>query len=143
MQFMMIVKATAESEAGVMPKPEQILEMQKYNEELVKSGVLLAADGIHASSKGARVYFDGDKKTVVDGPFTESKELISGFWMIQAKSLEEAIEWAKRAPNPSFGGKTNIEIRQVITMEDLGEAATPEVVESLDRIHELAKNQAR
>ena len=143
MQFMMIVKATAESEAGVMPKPEQILEMQKYNEELVKAGVLLAADGIHASAKGARVYFDGDKKTVVDGPFTETKELISGFWIIQAKSLEEAVEWAKRAPNPSFGGKTNIEIRQVVTMEDLGDAATPEVVENLDRIHELAKTQGR
>jgi hypothetical protein len=143
MQFMMIVKATEESEAGVMPKAEQILAMQKYNEELVKAGVLLAADGIHSSAKGARVYFDGDKKTVVDGPFTETKELISGFWMIQAKSLEEAVEWARRAPNPSFGGKTNIEIRQVITMEDLGEAATPEVVESLDRIHELAKAQGR
>jgi len=141
MQFMMIVKATAESEAGVMPKPEQILEMQKYNEELVKAGVLLAADGIHSSAKGARVYFDGEKKTVVDGPFTETKELISGFWMIQAKSLEEAVEWAKRAPNPSFGGKTNIEIRQVITMEDFGDAVTPEVVESLDRIHELAREQ--
>jgi hypothetical protein len=143
MQFMMIVKATAESEAGVMPKPEQILEMQKYNEELVKAGVLLAADGILSSAKGARVYFDGDKKTVVDGPFTETKELISGFWMIQAKSLEEAVEWAKRAPNPSFGGKTNIEIRQVITMEDLGDAATPEVIENLDRIHEMAKAQGR
>ena len=143
MQFMMIVKATAESEAGVMPKSEQILEMQKYNEELVREGVLIAAEGIHSSAKGARVYFDGDKKTVVDGPFTETKELISGFWIIQAKSLEEAVEWARRAPNPSFGGKTNIEIRQVITMEDFGDAVTPEVVESLDRIHELAKTQGR
>ena len=143
MQFMMIVKATAESEAGVMPKPEQILEMQKYNEELVREGVLIAAEGIHSSAKGARVYFDGDKKTVVDGTFTETKELISGFWIIQAKSLEEAVEWARRAPNPSFGGKTNIEIRQVITMEDFGDAVTPEVVESLDRIHELAKTQGR
>ena len=143
MQFMMIVKASADSEAGVMPKPEQILEMQKYNEELVKAGVLLAAEGIHSTAKGARVYFDGDKKTVVDGPFTETKELIAGFWIIQAKSLEEAVEWARKAPNPHFGGKTNIEIRQVITMEDFGEAVTPEVVESLDRIHELAKTQQR
>ena len=102
MQFMMIVKATAESEAGVMPKAEQILAMQKYNEELVKAGVLLAADGIHSSAKGARVYFDGDKKTVVDGPFTARKELISGFWIIQAKSLEGAVEWARRAPNPQL-----------------------------------------
>jgi hypothetical protein len=143
MQFMMIVKASADSEAGVMPTAEQITTMQKYNEELVRSGVLLAADGVHSSAKGARVYFDGDKKTVVDGPFAETKELISGFWMIQAKSLEEAVEWAKRAPNPSFGGKTNIEIRQVITMEDFGAAATPEVIEGLDRIHELAKAQQR
>jgi hypothetical protein len=136
---MMIVKASAESEAGVMPTAEQITTMQKYNEELVRAGVLLAGEGVHSSARGARVYFDGDKKTVVDGPFTETKELISGFWMIQAKSLEEAVEWAKRAPNPSFGGKTNIEIRQVISIEDFGEAATKEVVEGLDRIHELAK----
>ena len=143
MQFMMIVKASADSEAGVMPKAEQILEMQKYNEELVKAGILIAADGLHSSAKGARVVFKGDKKTVVDGPFTETKELIAGFWIIQAKSLEEAVEWAKRAPNPHFGGETNIEVRQVITMDDLGEAATPEVVESLDRIHEMAKAQQR
>ena len=143
MQFMMIVKASADGGGGVVPAPERILEMQKYNEELVKAGVLIAAEGIHSSAKGARVYFDGDKKTVVDGPFTETKELIAGFWIIQAKSLEEAVEWARKAPNPHFGGKTNIEIRQVITMEDFGDAVTPEVVESLDRIHELAKAQGR
>jgi hypothetical protein len=99
--------------------------------------------GLHPSSKGARVTIIAGKPTVTDGPFTETKELISGFWIIQAKSLEEAVEWARRAPNPSFGGKTNIEIRQVITMEDFGDAVTPEVVESLDRIHELAKTQGR
>jgi hypothetical protein len=141
MQFMMIVKASENSEAGVLPTPEQITTMQKYNEELVRAGVLLAAEGIHSTARGARVYFDGDKKTVVDGPFTETKELIAGFWIIQAKSLEEAVEWAKKAPNPHFGGKTNIEIRQVVTMEDFGEAVTPEVKEGLDRIHELAKAQ--
>ena len=141
MQFMMIVKATAESEAGVMPKPEQILEMQKYNEELVREGVLIAAEGIHSSAKGARVYFDGDKKTVVDGPFTETKELISGFWIIQAKSLEEAVEWAKRAPNPHFGGETNIEVRQVFSAEDFGSAATPEVIERENRLREQVKAQ--
>src|SRR6476469_9411362 len=126
MRFMMLLKADKNTEAGLMPDEAILIAMGKYNEELIKAGVLLAGEGLQPSSKGARVRFAGGKTTVIDGPFAETKELIAGFWMIQAKSKEEAIEWAKRAPNPSFGGKTNIEIRQVITMEDFGDAATPE-----------------
>src|SRR5688572_10884111 len=103
MRFMVIVKADKQSEAGVMPTEEQLAEMGKYNEELVKAGVMLAGEGLHPSSKGARVRFSGDKRTVIDGPFAETKELIAGFWLIQAKSREEAIEWVKRAPNPFPG----------------------------------------
>jgi len=140
-KFMMIVKASADSEAGVLPTTEQFQEMGKYNEELVKAGVLLAADGLQSSAKGARVYFNGDKKKVVDGPFTETKELIAGFWMIQAKSLEEAVEWARRAPNPHWGGETNIEVRQVFAVEDFGPSATQEVVEGVNRLRDQVKAQ--
>jgi hypothetical protein len=143
MKYMLLLKATADTESGRMPTDEELTEMGKFNEKLVNAGVIVAGEGLHTSANGARVDFSGDDRVVTDGPFTETKELISGFWIIQAKSLEEAVEWARRAPNPSFGGKTNIEIRQVITMEDFGDAVTPEVVESLDRIHELAKTQGR
>ena len=123
MRFMMIVKASKNSEAGVLPKRELIEQMGKFNQELTKAGALLAAEGLQASSKGARVIFSGDKRTVVDGPFTESKELIAGFWLIQVKSKDEAIAWAKRAPNPHGpGAETNIEIRQVFEAADFGPA---------------------
>lgn len=125
MRFMIIGKATKETEAGVLPKPEAIAAMQQYNEELAKAGVLLAAEGLSPSSKGARVKFSGDKRTVIDGPFTETKELIAGFTIIQATSLEEAIEWVKRVPNVFPNGETEIEIRKVMDIEDFGDAFTP------------------
>ena len=140
-KFMMLVKASADSEAGVMPTTEQFTQMNKYNEELVKAGVMLAGEGLHPSSRGARIEFKGNKKTVVDGPFAETKELIAGFWIIQAKSLEEAVEWARRAPNPHFGGDTNIEVRQVFAAEDFGDALTPELRESEQRMREQSKAQ--
>lgn len=127
MRFMIIVKATADSEAGKMPSTELLTEMGKFNEQLVNAGVLLAGEGLHPSSKGARIHYDGASRTVTDGPFPETKELIAGFWLIQVKSKEEAIEWMKRCPNP-FDGPSEIEIRQVFEMEDFGEAATPEVI---------------
>jgi hypothetical protein len=127
MRFMIIVKATADSEAGKMPSTELMTEMGKFNEQLVNAGVLLAGEGLHPSSKGARIRYDGASRTVVDGPFQETKELIAGFWLIQVKSKEEAIEWMKRCPNP-FDGPSEIEIRQVYDMEDFGDAATPELV---------------
>ena len=125
MRFMIIGKATKETEAGILPKPEEFEKMGTYNEELVKAGILLAAEGLAPSSKGARVKFSGDKRTVIDGPFTEAKELIAGFTIIQVKSLEEAIEWVKRAPNMSPTGEAEIEIRKVMDLEDFGEAFTP------------------
>jgi hypothetical protein len=125
MRFMIIGKATKETEAGILPKPEEFEAMGKYNEELVKAGILLAAEGLAASSKGARVKFSGDKRTVVDGPFAETKELIAGFSIIQAKSLEEAIEWVKRAPNVSPSGEAVVEIRKLMDVEDFGEGFTP------------------
>ena len=125
MRFMIIGKATKETEAGILPKPEAFEAMGKYNEELVKAGILLAAEGLAASSKGARVKFSGDKRTVIDGPFTETKELIAGFTIIQAKSLEEAIEWVKRAPNLSPNGESEVEIRKVFDIEDFGDDFTP------------------
>jgi hypothetical protein len=128
MRFMLIVKANEQTEAGVLPSAELLNEMGKFNEELMKAGVLLAGEGLQPSSKGARVLFDGDKRTVVDGPFTETKELIAGFWLIQVKSLHEAIEWVKKVPNPT-GEQSVIEVRQVAEIEDFGEMATPEVLE--------------
>src|SRR5687767_3701577 len=133
MRFMLMVKASKESEAGVMPSAELLTEMGKFNEELVKAGVMLAGEGLQPSSKGARVRFSGKKRTVMDGPFAESKELIAGFWLIQVKSLAEAIEWVKRVP---FSGEpeSEIEIRQVFEAEDFGEAFTPELREQEERL---------
>ncbi|MFD0199871.1 MULTISPECIES: YciI family protein [Saccharothrix] len=122
MRFMVIVKATEETEAGAQPSAEMLNEMAAFNEELVKAGVLLAGEGLHPSAKGARVYFSGDQRTVVDGPFTETKELIAGFWLIEVKSLEEAVEWVKRVPNPT-GEESQIEIRQVFTEDDFVNAS--------------------
>jgi hypothetical protein len=125
MRFMVIVKATADSEAGKMPSTELLAAMGKYNEELVKAGIMLAGDGLHPSSKGARVAFDGKKRTVIDGPFAESKEVVAGFSIIQVKSLQEAIEWVKRAPNCSPNGEGVVEIRKLMDVEDFGENFTP------------------
>jgi hypothetical protein len=132
MRFMVMVKATKDSEAGVLPTQELLEAMGKYNEELVKAGIMLAAEGLQPSSKGARVQFNGTKRTVVDGPFTETKELVAGFWLWQINSLEEAIEWVKRCPNP-MPGPSEIEIRQVFDMDDFGEALTPEMREQAAR----------
>ena len=133
MRFMIIVKATKESEAGVLPSEELLTAMTKYNEELVKAGVMLAGEGLQPSSKGARVKFSGSRRDVIDGPFSESKELIAGFWLFDVKSKEEAIEWVKRCPNPT-GEDSEIEIRQVFEAADFGEAYTPEVREREQRI---------
>jgi hypothetical protein len=133
MRFMIIVKATKESEAGIMPSEQLLAAMGKYNEELAKAGVMLAGEGLQPSSKGARIKFSGTKRTVVDGPFAEAKELIAGFWLIEVRSKEEAIEWVKRAPNP-HEGESEIEIRQVFESEDFGEEFTPELREQEERI---------
>jgi hypothetical protein len=133
MKFMVIVKATADSEAGVMPTQQQLEEMGRFNEELVKAGVLLAGEGLHPTSRGARIVFDGEKRSVVDGPFTEAKELVAGFWIIEVSSKEEAVEWMKRCPNPYGGGKGDIEIRQIFSAEDFGDALTPELREQEER----------
>lgn len=133
MRFMILVKANEQSEAGVLPGEELLTAMGKYNEELVNAGVLLAAEGLQASSKGARVKFAGEKRTVVDGPFAETKELIAGFWLIQVKSKEEAIEWVKRIPNPA-GEDFEIEIRQVFEADDFGPELTPELREQEERL---------
>ena len=134
MRFMVLVKATEESEAGILPSEQLLAEMGKYNEELVKAGVLLAGEGLHPSSKGARVRFSGTKRTVIDGPFSETKELIAGFWLFQVKSKEEAIEWVKRCPNPFPGTESEIEIRQVFEAEDFGAEFTPELREQEERL---------
>jgi hypothetical protein len=133
MKFMMIVKASKDSEAGIMPSEELLSAMGKYNEELMKAGVLLDLAGLQASSRGARIRFSGSKRTVVDGPFAESKELIAGYWIIQVKSREEAIEWAKRAPNPHEGQESEIEIRQFFELDDFGPS------EAVDRARELGQ----
>lgn len=125
MRFMVIGMATKESEAGALPAPEQMAAMQEYNEQLVKAGILLAAEGLSPTSKGARVKFSGDKRTVIDGPFAESKEVVAGFSIIQVKSLAEAIEWVKRAPNCSPTGEAEVEIRKLMDIEDFGEGFTP------------------
>ena len=140
MRFMILVKASKDSEAGVLPSAELLTAMGKYNEQLIKAGVMLAGEGLHPSSKGVRVRFSGSKRTVIDGPFSETKELVAGFWLIQVKSKEEAIEWVKRAPNP-MPGDSEIEIRQVFEAEDFGELANevPEVFEAEKKFREQDK----
>src|SRR5213596_72041 len=133
MRFMVLVKANEESEAGILPSTEILTQMTKYNEELVKAGVMLAGEGLHPSSKGARVRFSGAKRTVVDGPFAETKELVAGFWIWQVKSKEEAIEWVKRCPNP-MREDSEIEIRQVFEAEDFGAEFTHELREQEERL---------
>ena len=139
MRFMILVKADKNSEAGVMPSEKLLTDMGKFNEELVKAGVMLAGEGLHPSSKGARVKFSGDKRTVTDGPFTEAKELIAGFWLWQVKSKEEAIEWVKRCPNPMPGMESEIEIRQVFEAEDFGAEFTPELRKQEERVRAQAE----
>ena len=138
MRFMVTVMADENSEAGVMPSEDLLRQMGEYNEEMVKAGVVLAGEGLHPSSKGARVKFSGNERSVVDGPFAEAKELIAGYWLIQVKSLDEAIEWIKRCPNP-MEGESEIQIRQVFEAEDFGEEFTPELREQEDRIREQAE----
>ncbi len=135
MRFMVMVKATKESEAGVMPSEQLLTEMGRYNEELVKAGVLLAAEGLHPSSKGVRVRFSGQQRTVIDGPFTETKELVAGFWLMQVRSKEEVLEWVRRCPNP-FDGESEIEIRQVFEAGDFGDALTPELRAQEERLRQ-------
>ena len=142
MRFMVIVKATADSEAGVMPTEQALAEMGRYNEELVKAGVLQAGEGLHPSSKGARVRFSGQTRTVVDGPFAETKELIAGFWLWQCASLQEAVDWVRRCPNP-MPGDSEIEIRQLFDAADFGEAFTPELQEQEQRLREQLAAQGR
>ncbi|NRR32841.1 YciI family protein [Oxalobacteraceae bacterium] len=133
MRFMIIVKSTPDSESGKLPSQQLMEDMGKFNEQLVNAGVLLAGEGLHPSARGARIRFEGSKRTVIDGPFAETKELIAGFWLIQVKSKEEAIEWMKRCPNP-FDCDSEIEIRQVYEMEDFGAVASPELLEQEERM---------
>ena len=141
MKFMILVKASKDSEAGKLPSQQLLADMGKYNEELVKAGVMLAGEGLHPSSKGARVRFAGEQRLVTDGPFTETKELIAGFWLWEVASLQDAIDWVKRCPNP-HPGESEIEIRQVFAAEDFGEAFTPELKEHEAKLRaELAKRQ--
>ena len=142
MRFMVMVKANADSEAGVLPSEQMLAEMTRYNEELVKAGVMLAGEGLQPSSKGARVKFSGNKRTVVDGPFAETKELIAGFWILQTRSKEEAVEWVKRCPNPT-GDESEIEIRQIFEPTDFGEAFTPELREREARLGQQMAENAR
>ncbi|MCU1748615.1 YciI family protein [Pseudomonas sp. 6D_7.1_Bac1] len=143
MRFMIIVKASKDSEAGVMPTQELLTAMGNYNEELVKAGILLGGEGLHPSSKGTRVRFSGEKRTVIDGPFAETKELIAGYWLWQVKSKQEAIDWVKRCPNPMPGTEAEIEIRQVFEAEDFGAEFTPELREQEERLWAQAKEQAK
>jgi hypothetical protein len=144
MRFMVIVKASKDSEAGIMPSEQLLTDMGKYNEELVKAGVMLAGEGLHPSSKGTRVKFSGSTRTVSDGPCAETKELIAGFWLLQVKSKEEVIEWVKRAPNPMPGTESEIEIRQVFEAEDFGPELTPELKEQEERLRaQAARNQEK
>src|SRR5580765_69349 len=140
MRFMVIVKADKDSEAGILPSQKILTEMGKFNEELVKAGVMLAAEGLQASSKGVRVRFSGPKRTVVDGPFAETKELVAGFWLWQVKSMEEAIEWVKRCPNP-MASESEIEIRQIFEAADFGAEFTPELREQEERLRKQIEKQ--
>jgi hypothetical protein len=143
MRVMVIVKATKNSEAGVMPSEKLLAEMGKYNEELVKAGVMLAGDGLHPSRKGKRVRFSGGKKSVIDGPFSETKELIAGYWIWQVKSLEEALEWARRCPDPMPGEDAELEIRPVFEAEDFGKEFTPELRAQEERLRSELERQQR
>jgi hypothetical protein len=144
MRFIVMVRANKQSEAGILPTEAEFAEMGKYNEELVKAGVLLGAEGLQPSSKGARVKFSGAKRTVVDGPFAETKELIAGFWIFQCKSRAEAIEWVKRCPNPFPEGESEVEIRQVFEAEDFGAEFTPELRQQEEEIgRQMAENAKR
>ncbi len=140
MRVMVLVKANADTEAGVLPTEEELTDMTNYNEELVRAGIMLGGEGLHPSSRGARVKFSADRRTVVDGPFAEAKELIAGFWLWQVRSMEEAIEWVKRCPNPT-GAESEIEIRQVFDTEDFGDAMTPALKEQEERIRAEAARQ--
>jgi hypothetical protein len=142
MRFMVMVRATADSEAGVLPDEQILTAMGQYNEELVKAGVMLAGEGLQPSSKGARVRFSGSQRTVIDGPFAETKELIAGFWLIQVQSKEEAIEWVKRCPNP-FAGESEIELRQVFEADDFGPEFTPELRAQEERLRAQAAENAQ
>ena len=144
MRFMILIKADKDTEAGVLPSEKLLADMGNFNEQLVKAGVMLAGEGLQPSSKGARVRFSGKNRTVIDGPFAETKELIAGFWLIQAKSLDEAIEWVKRCPNPSPGQEGELEIRQVFEAEDFGSEFTPELQEQEKRVGtKIAENARR
>lgn len=142
MKFMILVKATKDSEAGVMPSEPLLAAMGKFNEELAKAGVLLAGEGLHPTSKGARVKFSGDKRSVIDGPFAGTNELVAGFWLWQVKSKEEAIAWVKRCPNP-HEGESEIEIRQVFEAEDFGAAFTPELREQEERLRAQTEQRTK
>ena len=141
MRVMVIIKANKDSEAGVLPDEKLLTEMGKFNEELVQAGVMLAGEGLHPSSKGKRVKFSGDKRTVIDGPFAETKELIAGFWLWNVKSIEEAIDWVKRCPNPT-GQEGEVEIRQIFEAADFGDEFTPELREQEDRLRDQIKRQS-
>ena len=138
MRFMVMVRATTDSEAGIMPDEKLLADMGRYNEELVKAGVMLAGEGLKPSSKGARVRFSGKSRTVIDGPFVETKELIAGYWLWQCKSLDEAIEWVKRAPNPFPNQDSEVEIRPLFELEDFGEEFTPELRKQEERVRAQA-----
>src|SRR4051812_7245530 len=142
MRFIVLVKATKASEAGVMPSEKLLADMGKYNEELVKAGIMEAGEGLHPSSKGSRIKFVGDQRIVTDGPFAETKELVAGFWIWKCKSKQEALDWLKRCPNPMPGQEAEIEIRQIFSPEDFGPALTPELREQEDRIRDqIAKKK--
>jgi hypothetical protein len=140
MRVMVLVKATDDSEAGVMPEEQLLTEMGKYNEELVKAGIMLAGDGLHPSVKGVRVRFSGKERSVIDGPFAETKELVAGYWLWQVRSMDEAVEWVKRCPNPMLG-ESEIEIRPVFEADDFGEAYTPEARERAERVRAQTSQQ--
>ena len=142
MRFMILVKATRDSEAGVMPSEQLLADMGRFNEELVKAGVMQAGEGLHPSSKGARVRFSGNKRSVIDGPFAETKELVAGYWIWKCASLQEAIDWVKRCPNP-MPGESEIEIRQVFEADDFGESLTPELREQEERLRAQVAKQAK
>jgi len=142
MRVMVIVKATADSEAGIMPSEAELTEMGRYNEQLVKAGIILAGDGLHPSSRGKRVRFSGKNRTVIDGPFAETRELIAGYWIWQVRSMDEAVEWVRRCPNP-MRTDSDIEIRPLFEMEDFGEAATPEVRAQEERLRQQVESAKR